>query len=220
MENEEIHLQPIMEYQGHFHIDLSSETPVIEQVGEIISMILTEMKISNTSWDEAQEIWMVHTGWYEEGMHQEKWPECIYKNDPNMKPFDPFRIIEFGNVHPVDFLHNCVPAPEESGVFLLAESWSLSEEDMEEGQSYKDWIGRVADHPKAKEIRNLTYCSDIGEFIMGAYCRTDSPDKEIMINISSVDDPPAGRVPEALLEFTGNAPKKETWQKRLGRNLS
>jgi hypothetical protein len=215
----EPHLVPIMEYQGHFHIDLSSETPAIEQIGEIMSMILTEMRVHNKPWDSAQEIWMVHTGEYNEGMHQEKWPECIYKDDPNMKPFDPFRILEFGNIHPVDFLDRCIPAPEETGVFLLAESWALHAEDLEEGETYEDWAGRVETHPKAKEWRQLTYCSAVGEFIMAAYCRAE-PDEEIMVNVHTADDPPEGRVPDAMLEFTNNTPNQGSWRKKLDRYLS
>jgi len=215
----ELYIEPIMEWQGHFHLDKNSEETVAEQVAKITEMILIEMEEKDAPWDEPMELWMVSTKEPVDS-HEDRWPSCPLNKDESLTCFDPFRIIKFANIHPADFLSHCFPAPADAGVFLLAEGWALKPEDVDEFETYEEWIGRFDEHPKAQENRQLTYCSPAGEFVIASYFREN---KGVVVNTFSEDgDRVDGTIPDALLRFTRNSRPEEmnSWRKSLDIHLS
>jgi len=207
-------LEPIMEYVGHFHME-EEDASHIEHVCEIMKSIL--MSSSDEEWDEAPELWLSWEG--ASNTIHDRWEECPLKDDQNSLPFDPFRVFRFGNIHPEKLLRSIFPAPEFSGAFLFSEGWRLDSNDLEEGEHPNDYAGRVADHLKAKECKQIFYVSPAGEFASVIRAR-GSEEVEATVCTSASEAVSTGLIPEAMLYFTRNNYRPDDWSQQVVRRIS
>ena len=177
---EELEIVKTMEKVGAWPLDTEKDKE--EQISKILLDVFGAVNKAY-EWDSPSEIWFVS--------ETDDW-------------IGMYKVLTVIQGHIKHILRSLEPMPATgpiNGVILVNEGWGLDSSKLAEGESWKDWAGKVADHLAAVECRMLNYYNLDHSWMLNYVRGTKEPD---ITQFSLNSDKYEGEVVDSLRYFMRN----------------